>query len=419
MFGLVDCNNFFVSCERAFNPALNGKPVVVLSNNDGCVISRSNEAKALGIKMGEPAFKIADIARKEGVAIFSSNYALYGDMSERVMSCVSNYVPGIEIYSIDEAFLDLSGVSVSQLKSMGEEIARNTYRNTGIPVSIGISHTKTLSKIASILSKKYKGFRGSCLMYKEADIRKVLSTFPVEDIWGIGRRYSKMLKNNYINTALAFTDLSPEWVRSKMSIVGLRTWKELRGEPCITFEDSIDDKKQICTSRSFSSELTNPDDLYQSVAYFTSSCAEKLRKQKCVCGQLQVFILTNYFREDLPQQYLSLIVPLDVSTDSTLELTRVSCRALEKIFKPGYGYKKAGVIFSRITRKEETSGSLFCDFDKEKHSNLMSALDEVNSKYGKNSIVTAAQGVDGIKALSNHLSKRFTTNWDDIIEVKI
>ncbi len=419
MFGLVDCNNFFVSCERVFNPALNGKPVVVLSNNDGCVISRSNEAKALGIKMGEPAFKIAGLARKENVAIFSSNYVLYGDMSERVMSCIRNYVPGIEIYSIDEAFLDFNGVNEVQLKRLGEEIAKNTYRNTGIPVSIGISHTKTLAKIASKLSKKYAGFKGSCLMYKDVDIKKVLKTYPIEDIWGIGRRHSKMLINNHINTALDFINSPPEWVRSKMSIVGLKTWKELRGEACITFEDSINEKKQICTSRSFSSELTNMEDLYQAVAYFTSSCSEKLRKQKSVCGQVQVFILTNYFKEDMPQQYQSMVVPLEVATDSTLELTKVSCRALEKIFKLGYGYKKAGVIFSRITKKVETSGSLFCEFDKEKHSHLMLALDEVNKKYGKNSIVTAAQGVESIKALSDHLSKRFTTNWDDIIEVKI
>lgn len=419
MFGLADCNNFFVSCERVFKPSLVGRPVVVLSNNDGCVISRSNEAKALGIKMGEPVFKIMDLVRNSDVTVFSSNYFLYGDMSRRVMDSLRNKVPAIEVYSIDEAFLDFTGINTDKLKSMGEEISRVIKRNTGIPISIGISHTKTLAKIASKLSKKYPKLNNSCFLEKDADIRKVLSTFPVDDVWGIGRRYSKMLRSNGISTALDFSLASPEWIKSKMSIVGLKTWKELHKESCITLEDSVDNRKQICTSRSFSKELSNIEDLYQAVSYFASNCAGKLRKQKGVCSQIQVFILTNYFREDMPQCYQSILVPLDTASDSTLELVKVSCRALEKIYSPLFSYKKAGVILSQISKKEETTGNIFCDFDVVRHTNLMSALDNVNAKYGRNTLVTAAQGVEKVKAFSNHLSKRYTTSWDDIIEVKI
>ncbi len=419
MFGLADCNNFFVSCERVFKPSLAGRPVVVLSNNDGCVISRSNEAKALGIKMGEPVFKIMDLVRNSDVTVFSSNYALYGDMSRRVMDSIRNMVPAIEVYSIDEAFIDFTGIGTSKLKYLGEEIARVTRKNTGIPISIGISHTKTLAKIASNLCKRYPRLNNSCFLEKDADIKKVISTLPVDDVWGIGRRYAKMLKGNGINTALDFTLASPEWVKSKMSIVGLKTWKELHKEPSITLEDPVDGKKQICTSRSFSKELSDIEDLYQAVSYFASNCSEKLRKQRGVCSQIQVFILTNYFREDMPQCYQSIVVPLETASDSTLELVKVSCRALEKIYNPMFSYKKAGVIFSQISKKEETTGNIFCDFDVLKHSNLMSALDDVNAKYGRNTLVTAAQGTEKIKALSSHLSKRYTTSWDDIIEVKI
>lgn len=419
MFGLADCNNFFASCERVFNPSLNGRPVVVLSNNDGCIVSRSNEAKKLGIKMGEPIFKIMDLVNRENIAVYSSNYVLYGDMSKRVMDCLRNLVPAIEVYSIDEAFLDFTGVGPSGLQALGEEIARTTLKSTGIPVSIGISHTKTLAKIACKLSKKFPRLKSSCYMEREPDIKKVLSTFPIEDVWGVGRRYSKMLKNNNINTALDFTNASPEWVLSKMSIVGLKTWKELRGEQCISFEDKILEKKQICTSRSFSKDLTNFEELYQAVASFTALCSEKLRRQKGVCGQIQVFILTNYYKKDLPQHYQNIVVSLETATDSTIELVKISCKALGEIFRPGFGYKKAGVLFTDISRKDEVTGNIFCDFDIQKHAQLMTTLDEVNEKYGKNTLFTAAQGSEKIKAYSNHLSRRFTTCWDDIIEVRI
>ena len=242
MFGLCDCNNFFVSCERVFDPSLEGRPVVVLSNNDGCIVSRSNEAKALGIKMGQPLYQIQEYIDRYNVAVRSSNYQLYGDMSQRVMTTLKQHVPEIEIYSIDEAFLLLDGFPSERLKEFGERLARRVRRNTGIPVSIGISSTKTLAKIASKLCKKYPKLNSACLMQRDADIRKVLERFPIEDVWGIGRRQAKMFKECNIVTAAQFCDLSEEWIDNRLNITGKRTWLELKGRPCIEFSQ---DRKSV------------------------------------------------------------------------------------------------------------------------------------------------------------------------------
>lgn len=419
MIGLADCNSFFVSCERVFNPSLLGKPVVVLSNNDGCVISRSKEAVGLGIKMGQPVFKITDMIRENGVSVYSSNYILYGDMSQRVMDTLRESVPSIEIYSIDEAFLYLNGIENSYLKEFGENLVRKVGKNTGIPISVGISHTKTLAKIASKLAKKYPKLNGACYMEDERDIRKVLKSYPVSEVWGIGREYAKMLNGNNIKTAYEFTMASPQWVKTKMSIVGLRIWKELHCEPSIDFEESVSDKKQICTSRSFSRELTNLDELSQAVASFATTCAASLRRQHSVCRSMHVFILTNPYKELTANYYRSVIVPLETPTDSTLVIVKGAMSALVKIFREEYSYKKAGVILQDISKKESTPADLFCGYDSQKHAALMDSLDDINTRYGLNTLVTATQGVSKIKANSNHLSKRYTTCWDDIIEVKI
>ncbi|MDD3033253.1 MAG: Y-family DNA polymerase [Bacteroidales bacterium] len=419
MIGLADCNSFFVSCERVFNPSLLGKPVVVLSNNDGCVISRSKEAVKLGIKMGQPVFKIMDMIRENGVAVYSSNYVLYGDMSQRVMDTLRESVPSIEIYSIDEAFLYLNGIDNSSLKEFGENLVRKVGRNTGISISVGISHTKTLAKIASKLAKQYPKLNGACYMEDERDIRKVLKGYPVSEVWGIGREYAKMLNSNKINTAYEFTMASPQWVRTKMSVVGLRTWKELRCEPCIDFEESVGDKKQICTSRSFSRELKTLDELSQAVASFATTCAASLRRQRSVCRSMHVFILTNPYKEVTGSYYRSVIVPMETPTDSTLMIVKGAMSGLVKIFREEFSYKKAGVILLDISRKETTPADMFCGYDSQKHTALMDTLDEINTRYGRNTLVTATQGVSKIKANSNHLSRRYTTCWDDIIEVKI
>lgn len=419
MFGLCDCNNFFVSCERAFNPSLDGKPVVVLSNNDGCVVSRSNEAKAIGIKMGQPLYQIRDIVKQHDVTIFSSNYRLYGDMSQRVMTTLKQHVPYIEIYSIDEAFLLLDGIPTEQLKGFGEELARTVRRNTGIPVSIGISHTKTLAKIASKLCKKYPKLNSSCLMHREQDIAKVLSTYPIEDIWGIGRRHTKMLKECNINTAAHFCALSEEWVQNRMSITGVRTWRELHGTPCIEFSHQTADKQSIMVSRSFSKELYTLEELRETISTFAGTAAEKLRKQKSVAQELQVYILTNRHRDDRPQHHECAMIQFPTPTDSTLEIVHAAIALLKRSYRKGFGYKKTGVRLSRITPANAVQGALFDTIDRPKHKLLMQTIDKINATQGRGSIKIVSQGEITAHTNREYLSPQYTTLWEDIIKVKV
>lgn len=419
MYGLADCNNFYVSCERVFNPSLNGLPVVVLSNNDGCVISRSQEAKKLGIKMGEPLFKIKQLVTRENVKVFSSNFALYGDMSYRVMNTLAAAVPSIEIYSIDEAFLNLGGIEPNKVKILVRELAAKVKMHTGIPVSIGVSNTKTLSKVATKLCKIYPKLSNSCVMYRQQDITKVLKKFPVGEVWGIGRKYSHILNKSRVKSAYDFASLNPVWVRSKMKITGLKTWKELNGEPCFSIEENIPNKKQICTSRSFARDLYDHEEVIMAVAKFTSICAQKLRAQNGVVSRIVLFIYTNPYKDYINRDSRSVIIPLEYPTDNTLDLVKVTCRAVSEILKDGYGYKKAGVIFTEISRKEETSGTLFHERDLYKEASLMRSLDDVNLKYGRDTLVTASQGIDEIKYNRNNLSPRYTTSWSDIIKVKV
>lgn len=419
MYGLADCNNFFVSCERVFAPRLEGKPVVVLSNNDGCIISRSNEAKALGIRMGQPLFQAAPLIRQYGVEVLSSNYALYSDMSHRVMSTLRSLVPEAEVYSIDEAFLDLRGMSLEALSDFGLRVAATVRRHTGIPVSIGISPTKTLAKIASKLCKRYPKLHNSCLMYRPQDIAKVLQRFPIQDVWGIGRRHGRMLQGAGIMTADQFVRLSEGWVRSRMGVTGVRTWRELQGEACIEFEQAPPAKQQICTSRSFAAELTTLEELRQAVALFASLCAEKLRRQASVCGEVQVFIATNRHRPELPQRYVNRILAPDEPTDSTLEISALADRALCSLYSSEFGYKKAGVILSAITPRTAVQTSLFTPSDRGRQSRLMQALDAVNERFGRHTVVTATQGFEPLKNNRNHVSPSYTTSWEDLFEVKV
>ena len=419
MFGLCDCNNFYASCERVFDPSLVGRPIVVLSNNDGCVIARSNEAKALGIKMGEPYFRLRSIIAEHGVAVFSANFVLYGDMSRRVISLLEKFAPAIEIYSIDEAFLDFRGMDRTTLREKGLEISHTIYRYTGIPVSIGIAPTKTLAKIASKLCKRYPKLDGCCYMHRPQDIEKVLRNYPIEDVWGIGRRWARMLTAQGVNTAWDFTRLSESWVRKKMSIVGVRIWKELRGEACIGFEQMPSPKKQIATTRSFDSDISDYEELHKRVAQYAAACAEKLRAQNGVCGEITVFILTNRFRENIPQHYENRILKLSEPTDSTPELVTAASGMLRQIFRDGYAYKRGGVILSDIRSKSGMQGVLFDHADRAKHDRLMKALDDLNAHYGKHKVSIAAEGFEQFKMNRNHLSKKFTTDWDEIIKVKV
>ena len=418
MFALADCNNFYASCERVFDPSLNGKPVVVLSNNDGCIIARSNEAKALGLKMGEPAFKIKDIIEKNRVAVFSSNYTLYGDMSQRVMNTLSGFTPEIEIYSIDEAFLSLHGFTHFNLLEYGHKIRSVTTQNTGIPISIGIARTKTLAKVANHFAKKQPNYGGVCLLGSEAERVEALKHFEIGEVWGIGRQYNKLLNRYGVSTAYDFTKLPTEWVRRHMSVVGLRTQKELIGIPCLDLEHTAPPKKSICTSRSFGQMQTELGYLEEAVASFASSCAHKLRKQQSVATLVMVFAHTNFFRDDLPQYSASKIATLPVATNSSMEIVHYALQALRSLFKPGYRYKKAGVIVSGIQNSSGVQTALFDTVNRNKHSLAMAAMDIINDRFGPSTIKLAAQGTGRKWRLRQEkLSPFYTTRWDQLITV--
>lgn len=419
MYGLADCNNFFVSCERVFRPELNGKPVIILSNNDGCVIARSNEAKRLGIKMGHPYFQLEALIKRHHVTVFSSNYALYSDMSQRVQQTLRSLCPATEVYSIDESFLNLQGIKEEELDTFGHLVSAKVLKNTGIPISVGISHTKTLAKIASKLCKQYPKLRGSCYMHRPLDIEKVLKKFPIEDVWGIGRRFSVMLKSRNILTAYDFAQQPLDFVRNKMHLGGMKTWYELHGRPCIEFEAHIPDKQQIMVSRSFSKEINTVEEITQQISLFTSMAAEKLRKQGSVCHAIQVFLLTNRFRHEQEQHYDNQLITLQAPSDSTVELVDIAVKTTAAIFRSGTYYKKAGVILTQFTPKESVQTVLFDEVDREKHDKLMHAMDKINEKQGQRTVVVATAGFDGVKMNRNHLSPNYTTNWNDILVINV
>ena len=420
MFALADCNNFFASCERVFRPDLQGRPVIVLSSNDGCAIARSNEAKALGIKMGAPFFKIKDIVRKHGVEVFSGNMALYGDMSQRVRWVLEDYAPAVEVYSIDEAFLDLRGMKGIDFDSYAKEISAKCWRMTSIPVSVGIAPTKTLAKIASKLCKQYPKLRGGCYMHRPQDIEKVLRKYPIEDVWGIGRKSSAKLQARYIKTAYDFTQLPEQAVQSLMGITGVRTWKELQGIPCIEFEDGFDAKQSICVSRSFSSEIYDLKELQEQIANFASSMAEKLRKQNSVTGEIAVFAYTNRFKENLPQTHSSQLVSFTTPTAEQRTIITSAVQATKELFRHGYGYKKAGVIATGIMDCNDMVPSLFEDNEViEKEHKITSALDAINRAYGEGAVKLAVQGSGHIKNPSERQSPHYTTRWADLPKIVI
>ena len=423
LFGLADCNNFYCSCERVFHPDLIGKPVVVLSNNDGCVIARSEESKALGIKMGDVFYQVKDKLEQNEVAVFSSNYNLYGDMSRRVMSLLSRYSPKIDVYSIDEAFLDLSGMGTSdELTDYCKKMVRYIGKGTGIPISLGIAPTKTLAKMASKFAKKHKGYQGVCLIDTDEKREKALKLFPVEDVWGIGYRSVEKLAYHGIKTAWDLTQKSESWVRKEMTVTGVRTWKELRGESCISIEE-LPHKKSICTSRSFAEQgLNKLADVEEAVANFAAQCSRKLREQHTVCNSITVFAHTSRFREDLPQSYIYRTVQLTVPTNDHQELVSVAVKMLRDDWKDGdsYFYKKAGVIVWGISRDNAIQTNLFDTVNREKQAALAKAIDEINRKNGHNKIRVAVQGNEkGWQLKKEYISKQYTTNLDDVIVLKV
>ena len=420
MFALADCNNFFASCERVFRPDLQGKPVIVLSNNDGCAIARSNEAKALGIKMGAPLFKIRHLVEKHDIAVFSGNMALYGEMSQRVRWVLGEFAPSVEVYSIDEAFLDLRGMKDIDFDAYAKEISAKCWKMTSIPVSVGIAPTKTLAKIASKLCKQYPKLRGGCYMHRAQDIEKVLRKYPIEDVWGIGRKSAAKLHERYVKTAYEFTCLPESAVQKLMGITGVRTWKELQGIPCIEFEDGFEAKQSICVSRSFSTEIYDLKELQEQIANFASDMAEKLRKQHSVTSEVTVFAYTNRFREDLPQTHSSSLVTYTTPTAEQRTIVASAVQATSDLFRSGYGYKKAGVIATGIMDQSDIMQSMFEDTDSiEREHKITSALDAINSTFGAGTVKLAVQGSGHIKSTRENQSPHYTTRWTDLPKVSV
>lgn len=422
LFGLADCNNFFCSCERVFHPDLNGKPVVVLSNNDGCIIARSNEAKALGLKMGQPFYQIKDQLEQQGVAVFSSNYNLYGDMSHRVMSLLSQYTPHLDIYSIDEAFLDFNGMGTTeQLGEYARDMVRTISKGTGIPISVGIAPTKTLAKMASKFAKQYPRYNGVAIIDTDQKRQKALELFPVGDVWGIGRQFLKRLEYYGIGTAAEFAAKKASWVQREFNLPGLRTWKELNGQSCIETE-SMPQKQSICTSRSFpDSGLKELGPVEEAIANFAASCARKLREQHTVCGAITVFAHTSRFRTDIPQNCIYQNIYLNVHTANQQEIVSCACNALRSSWDTSnrFLYKKAGVIVWNITPNSSIQGDLFDTVDRQRMQALMNAVDAVNHKNGHNTVRMAAQGFSKQWHLkTEHISRQYTTNLDQIISIK-
>ena len=420
MFALADCNNFFASCERVFRPDLQGKPVIVLSNNDGCAVARSNEAKALGIKMGAPFFKIKHIVEKNNVAVFSGNMALYGDMSQRVRWVLEDFATAVEVYSIDEAFLDLRGMNDIDFDAYAKKISSECWRLTSIPVSVGIAPTKTLAKIASKLCKQYPKLRGGCYMHRPQDIEKVLRKFPIEDVWGIGRKSAAKLQTMGVKTAWDYIQLPENAVRKMLALPGLRTWRELRGEPCIEFEDGFEAKQSICVSRSFAKEITDVEELAEQIANFASSMAEKLRQQRSVASEMAVFAYTNRFKDNEPQTYGNSLVHFEQPTNDQRTIVSSAVAAAQELYKRGYGYKKAGVVATHILQESEVVHSLFEDSEAaEREHRITSALDAINGTFGRGTVKLAAQGSGQIKSASEKQSPHYTTLWSDIPNVSV
>ncbi len=419
MFALVDCNNFYASCERVFNPKLNKKPIVILSNNDGCVISRSNEAKALGIPMGAPAFKYNPLFKKNKVHVFSSNFPLYGDMSSRVMSILSTYTPNIEIYSIDEAFLELKGFENYDLEEYGKEIRKKILKWTGIPVSVGIAQTKALAKVANRISKKFdKKTKGVYVISSEEKRIKALKWLKIEDVWGIGYNHSELLKNHNINKAYDFIKLPDNWVRKQMSVVGLRLKKELEGESVLSLEENRSPKKAIATTRSFEKNLTCFEDLKERISTFSICCSEKLRSQKSSCNSIYVFIKSNRNQKNKSQYQNGLVMTLPYGSNSSITISKYAVEGLRKIYKKGIEYKKAGVIVLGLIPNRRLQLNIF-EKENPKHEVLMKTLDFITKKEGPNKIKLASQDLKRVwKMKQTKLSSRYTTELNEIISLK-
>jgi DNA polymerase V len=417
MFALVDCNNFYASCERVFRPELNGQPVVVLSNNDGCVIARSNEAKSFGIPMGAVAFQYRKQFEEHNIHVFSSNYALYGDMSQRVMNILGQFTPEVEVYSIDEAFLKFNGFEHYDLQAYGVEMRKRVRKWTGIPISVGFAPTKALSKVANKIAKKFpEKTNGSYVIDSEEKRLKALKWTKIEDVWGIGFQHAKRLKALNVHTAYDFTQLPDEWVRKQMSVVGLRLKHELEGKPRLDME-LPQTKKNIATTRSFEKAIYTFEELRERITTFSVICSEKLRKQGSCCHSLVVMLKTNKYREGVTRYYYHRVMMLPYASNSALTLTKFAMQGLQELFQEGLEYKKAGIIVGDLIPENQRQFHLFEDEDP-RHVPLMRAIDATNKKLGQTKIRMAGQDPKRTwKMRQEHLSPRYTTHLNDLITV--
>ncbi|MCG6170200.1 Y-family DNA polymerase [Leptospira sanjuanensis] len=418
VYGLVDCNSFYCSCERVFRPELWNRPVVVLSNNDGCVISRSAEAKELGIKMGEPAFLRKDFFAVKGVSVFSSNYALYGDMSRRVMNQLGKFSPAIEVYSIDEAFIGFAGFAREALLEIAQTIKKRIPKNTGIPVSVGIGPTKVLAKAANHLAKKKPEYSGVFIIDSEETRKEALRQIAVEDVWGIGPAYSKKLQGVGVTNAWELSKLNSSWVRKNLTVVGARILYELNGFECSTLVTVEPAKKTIAIARSFSSRQNTLEALEGAVATYATRAARKLREQNGYTNLIRVFIHTDPFATGSAPYGSNIPIPLPVQTQDTREIVHYALRGLRTIFKPGYEYKKAGIVLDRITTEKSMQSNFFDPVDREREARLTLAIDAVNARFGKDKVKLAVSAKQNSWSLrQENLSPRYTTRWEDILHV--
>ena len=416
MIALVDCNNFYASCERIFRPHLEKKPIAVLSNNDGCVIARSNESKSLGLKMGEPIFKKRYLVDRHNINLFSSNFALYGDISKRVFDIVARDVPKYEIYSIDEAFLDFTGIKDPYNYAIN--LRDKVKRYTGIPISIGISYTKTLSKVAGYIAKKSDN--GVCYLKDKNQISKILSSLPLDEIWGVGMRYAMKLKKYGIHTASDLLECNETWVRKMMNIVGLRMVRELKCIPHFILESNRAMKKSICTSRSFSVEITKYSRMSEYVSMFASRCSEKLRGERACARLVSVFMYTNKFKPRAKQYSGYFLMEFDAATSDTIKITKLAFECLKKIFRSGYSYKKAGVTLSGIIPRNQVQLNLFDSQDRKKTDSLMQTLDKINDNIGRDTLKLTSSGINNSwKIGKERLSPCYTTRWSDIMTIRV
>ena len=419
MFALIDCNNFYVSCERVFNPSLEKKPVVVLSNNDGCAISRSNEAKALGIPMGAPAFKFEKIFREHNVKVFSSNFPLYGDMSSRVMNILSTFTPNIEIYSIDEAFLKFEGFDNYDLESYCQNIKNMVLKWTGIPISVGVAPTKALAKVANRISKKFpKKTNGVYLINSNEKKVKALKWLKIQDVWGIGFKHTERLKNIKINTAYNFINLEDNWIRKNMSIVGLRLKKELEGKSVLDLEEIRSTKKAIATTRSFEGTISDYEELKERISTFAICCAEKLRYQNSNCNSIYVFIRSNKFQKNKKQYRNGILMNIPFSTNSNIIINKYAIEGLKKIFRCEINYKKAGVILMNLSSSNNYQFNLF-ENENSRDNYLMKTIDKIQKKQGQSKVKLASQDLrKRWKMKQEKLSPNYTCKLNEIINVK-